>query len=388
MLLLAPLLLALPRQTKHALAPQKKGANVEVAKNGPALEIFAAGHRDQVGKWIVEPGGLKQGKRSGDPKDGHLSKKKEATGDWCSDEYYSGLNYNGHWLTCPQVKTDGGATDWCKDDSDVGVRCKETCGCSCQDFGPLQVNFGNGPTSTSCETLSPYCGYAWWVNDYCPSACDDCQAGPDPSPSPPMPPHPPPPSHPPATPPEQPGMPQQPGSTTGPNLGPAPEYVADHNSFRDLHENTHQLAYNASLAADAQAYADSCATGHPDANTPAQFQLNGNGENIYWAGTSQGAMGPDVEWEGAISSWYSEIKDYLWPATYGAPRKKGVIGHFTQVVWKATTQVGCGINRNCNNMWSGWYNTVVICRCASPLSTTPAHRVQTEQACCVRARRL
>ena len=38
-------------------------------------------------------------------------------------------------------------------------------------------------------------------------------------------------------------------------------------------------------------------------------------------------------------SWYEEIKDY----NFNNPRQKtGVVGHFTQLVWKGSEQVGIG----------------------------------------------
>ncbi|CAN8007594.1 unnamed protein product [Ixodes pacificus] len=39
-----------------------------------------------------------------------------------------------------------------------------------------------------------------------------------------------------------------------------------------------------------------------------------------------------------VDSWYSEITDY----DYDDPRYSEDTGHFTQVVWKSTTKVGCG----------------------------------------------
>merc|ERR1712079_167404 len=46
---------------------------------------------------------------------------------------------------------------------------------------------------------------------------------------------------------------------------------------------------------------------------------------------------------GAVDMWYSEIKDY----TFGTEPSQGgpVTGHFTQVVWKGSTEVGVGVGQ-------------------------------------------
>merc|ERR1712179_747413 len=49
-------------------------------------------------------------------------------------------------------------------------------------------------------------------------------------------------------------------------------------------------------------------------------------------------------WENAINAWYDEVKDM--PNTlvdsFGSNTCSGVIGHYTQVVWAETYEVGCG----------------------------------------------
>jgi hypothetical protein len=69
-----------------------------------------------------------------------------------------------------------------------------------------------------------------------------------------------------------------------------------------------------------------------------------------------------------VNKWYDEIKDYTWPQTFGASRSNGgVVGHFTQVVWKETTKVGCGKHTRCTNKFDpGYINSAVVCRCAPP----------------------
>merc|ERR1712037_806723 len=59
--------------------------------------------------------------------------------------------------------------------------------------------------------------------------------------------------------------------------------------------------------------------------------------NIYM---SSGRAAQDQA-QGAVDSWYSEIKDY----TFGKEPSMGgpVTGHFTQVVWKGSTDVGVGV---------------------------------------------
>ena len=45
----------------------------------------------------------------------------------------------------------------------------------------------------------------------------------------------------------------------------------------------------------------------------------------------------------ATNAWYDEAPQY----DYSQPRFSGSTGHFTQLVWKETTKVGCGVNAGC-----------------------------------------
>ncbi len=87
------------------------------------------------------------------------------------------------------------------------------------------------------------------------------------------------------------------------------------------------------------------------------------GENLYWQGGSS-LNSEDVAMAQAVQSWYDEMNDYDFRS--GASKNGGVIGHFTQLVWKQSTEVGCAFNSNCNNMFGGMNNVVVVCRYSPP----------------------
>ncbi|MBF6453582.1 CAP family protein [Nocardia cyriacigeorgica] len=63
---------------------------------------------------------------------------------------------------------------------------------------------------------------------------------------------------------------------------------------------------------------------------------SGAGENLYMAygGTADGVQHVRT----AVQMWYDEVKDY----DYAKPGFAMNTGHFTQVVWKASTRLGIG----------------------------------------------
>merc|ERR1712166_1131612 len=142
----------------------------------------------------------------------------------------------------------------------------------------------------------------------------------------------------PMSPPPPPKMP--PCSPTGPCVHKDPDYVGMHNAKRHLHKDTPDLIYDEHLAAEAQAYAELCPTGHNQHGV--DLQAIGQGENLHWAWTSA-IHGPEVHYQDAINDWYEEIKDYKWPTDYGDFHTDGeTVGHFTQLVRQNTYKVGCG----------------------------------------------
>ncbi|PIB37337.1 hypothetical protein BFP72_01395 [Reichenbachiella sp. 5M10] len=106
------------------------------------------------------------------------------------------------------------------------------------------------------------------------------------------------------------------------------EVVDSHNRYRKA-VGVANLVWSDEVAASAQEWAnhlgDNCSFSHSNSSY---------GENI-WKGTA-GAFAPtDV-----VDSWGSEETDYS--AMDHTCATGAVCGHYTQIVWKNTTKVGCG----------------------------------------------
>jgi glioma pathogenesis-related protein 2 len=91
------------------------------------------------------------------------------------------------------------------------------------------------------------------------------------------------------------------------------------------------------------------------------------GENIYASYTTESTLDPTTLGEAAVKEWYDEIKDY----NYANPGFSSETGHFTQVVWKGSTKLGCGAAQGTATIEGNKYNAFyVVCQYA------PAGNVQ------------
>lgn len=97
------------------------------------------------------------------------------------------------------------------------------------------------------------------------------------------------------------------------------------------------LAWNDSLAADARVWAKELAVTGRFEHSPDEPGKPIEGENL-WAGTPR-AFSP----EAMVHLWAAEKSDYR-PGTFPNNSRSGDVervGHFTQMIWRASRQVGC-----------------------------------------------
>ncbi|KAI2657127.1 Golgi-associated plant pathogenesis-related protein 1 [Labeo rohita] len=108
------------------------------------------------------------------------------------------------------------------------------------------------------------------------------------------------------------------------------EFLEAHNEYRKQHQAP-ELTYNDELCSAAQKWADHMLSirtlGHSETD---------DGENVYYFSSS---VSKPASGKAAVDSWYSEIKDY----NFSTPGNQPGTGHFTQVVWKSSTELGVGL---------------------------------------------
>ncbi|PNW74204.1 hypothetical protein CHLRE_13g589400v5 [Chlamydomonas reinhardtii] len=125
------------------------------------------------------------------------------------------------------------------------------------------------------------------------------------------------------------------------------------NRYRAAHQAP-ALQWSSSLAAAAQSYADKlasqgCAIKMEHSGAP--------GELLYWE------TGDDMYCRFAVIDWYGESMVYDFtpaPFTDNVALTDNDTSHFTQLVWRSTSSVGCGVQRSTSGGFSPC--TYVVCR--------------------------
>jgi uncharacterized protein YkwD len=124
-----------------------------------------------------------------------------------------------------------------------------------------------------------------------------------------------------------------------------------HNAYRARH-CVAPLTWSPQIAATAQRWAERCAPAH-DANS-------GLGENLAW--------GTQLSGQGAAGLWYQEITQYNPRAAFGPA------GHFTQLIWRDSRQLGCGAAM-CGD------ETMWVCRYFPPGNVQGEYRANVPPPC-------
>jgi pathogenesis-related protein 1 len=116
----------------------------------------------------------------------------------------------------------------------------------------------------------------------------------------------------------------------------AEEFVIAHNAFRTKLKLP-SVSWDQDIADYAQEWADylqanDCKMQH---RSKAGRKERSYGENLSWA------SGKHMEPLYVVTQWVKEAKDYDYETNKCTPGKK--CGHFTQVIWKTTARIGCGV---------------------------------------------
>ncbi|ELT97570.1 hypothetical protein CAPTEDRAFT_178888 [Capitella teleta] len=117
-----------------------------------------------------------------------------------------------------------------------------------------------------------------------------------------------------------------------------------HNEYRKRHQ-VPQMKLNTCMSAVAQKWAEHLAKTNTFAHSKDR-EVDGKkmGENIAMKYTSSG---DDFTGEQVTDQWYSEVQKYNFNGTGGG----GGTGHFTQVVWKESVELGVGKAQTQDGKW-------------------------------------
>ncbi|CDO92722.1 unnamed protein product [Kluyveromyces dobzhanskii CBS 2104] len=111
-----------------------------------------------------------------------------------------------------------------------------------------------------------------------------------------------------------------------------------HNDYRALHQDTDPLVWNDDLADYAYEYTQSLIGGSSDPCNYVLVHSGGSyGENL--------AAGTNSDPVDLVGLWYDEIEYYDYNNVTGVSHNGHDVGHFTQLVWASSTEVGCSVTK-------------------------------------------
>lgn len=136
--------------------------------------------------------------------------------------------------------------------------------------------------------------------------------------------------------------------------------LSQHNSYRTAHHSPN-LSLNSSLNDAAQNWAQHLAA-HAVFEHSSPSQRNNAGENLYVYYTTGSAPAADTLAKEAVTNWYNEVSAY----NYSNPGFASATGHFTQVVWKKSTELGCGAAEGMATLEGRKFNAFYVVRHYNP----------------------
>ena len=111
------------------------------------------------------------------------------------------------------------------------------------------------------------------------------------------------------------------------------------NMYRQMHD-TPPVSVSSDISESAQSWADVLAS-----SGDFRHSVNGYGENL--AMLYDDGKSDEEAFNRSVDLWYNEIELY----NYDNPGFSMETGHFTQLIWKHTTQIGGGISRGNNRIY-------------------------------------
>jgi pathogenesis-related protein 1 len=134
-------------------------------------------------------------------------------------------------------------------------------------------------------------------------------------------------------------------TTTQPTVASTPQSALDrHNAIRAEVFRGATMNWDETLALSAQEYANYLASSGKFEHDNSQY-----GENLFVSSQNAGFVD-------AINNWYKEKAYY----NYADNSCVGVCGHYTQMIWRDSTQLGCAKATYTTGSYKGW--SVIVCR--------------------------
>jgi len=126
--------------------------------------------------------------------------------------------------------------------------------------------------------------------------------------------------------------------------------------------NMQKLVWNTELEAISQRLADQCVFAHDSVRN----KIDGTsvGQNLYISFNSAQQTESTVQASmvNSVQAWYDEVTNPGFDSANISPFVfSSGAGHYTQVVWAATTEVGCG---QVYYLEDNWYKTLIVCNYA------------------------